>query len=336
MKTDYEYYKKFGYEYFGPLLQKYVYWLIENLKKEKIEKVFFLSRDGYIIKKVFDIVNNTSIKSYYFYASRRAILVPILWKLKESSEIFNIIAFNKKIKVKSFIKKVGLEDYNLSELYKKYSYSENDYIEIDSLGNFTNLLEELFPLIKENSKNEFEALKMYAQNNNFYGKVAIVDIGWFGTMQNSIENLFDEIKVYGYYLGLVPKVSNSKINATAYIFDRNENIENYNKMHYFINIFEFLFLAQHGSVKKYTNDRKSVEFYEYEYSNYVEKDIAYNIQDGAIKYIKENYQKKLDDDEIINNFINFFIHPNYKASKMFGMIRFNDDEFKFIDRKSVV
>ena len=67
-------------------------------------------------------MNNTSIKSYYFYASRRAILVPILWKLKESSEIFNIIAFNKKIKVKSFIKKVGLEDYNLSELYKKYSY----------------------------------------------------------------------------------------------------------------------------------------------------------------------------------------------------------------------
>ena len=50
MKTDYEYYKKFGYEYFGPLLQKYVYWLIENLKKEKIEKVFFLEM-GILLRK---------------------------------------------------------------------------------------------------------------------------------------------------------------------------------------------------------------------------------------------------------------------------------------------
>lgn len=40
-----------GYETFGILLYGLCNWIHNDIKKNKIDKIFFLSRDGYIIKK---------------------------------------------------------------------------------------------------------------------------------------------------------------------------------------------------------------------------------------------------------------------------------------------
>ena len=49
------YYYNMGYETFGPILYGFSKWLNENVDSEKI---FFLSRDGYLILKAFNIVSN--------------------------------------------------------------------------------------------------------------------------------------------------------------------------------------------------------------------------------------------------------------------------------------
>ena len=50
--------------------------------KEHIDKVYFFSRDGYLMKQAFDLLykENTDIKTYYLEVSRRSLRVPILWK----------------------------------------------------------------------------------------------------------------------------------------------------------------------------------------------------------------------------------------------------------------
>ncbi len=328
--SEKKYFEKFGYNYFGPLLLCYSNWLIKNLEENNIDKVYFLARDGYIMKQVFDIVNNSKIKSYYFYASRRAVIVPYLWMIKNKEEIFKVIAFNKKITVQSFIKKVGLEDYDLTHILERYNYNLLTEINTEELESFNDFFEEIFPLIKENSKKEWKSLNNYAKKNSFEGKIAIVDIGWNGTMQNAFQKLYKDYDFVGYYFGIVPFNHFNNLNLNGYIFDKNKNIEFYHKMHYFINIFEFLFLAQHGSVKRYLENGKDVEFYKYEYENSIEKNIVQYIQKFAIKYVNDNKNAKLNDDRVIKRFINYFLRPSYKTAKLFGNLKFKDDEFKYI------
>lgn len=328
-KENMDFYNDFGYNYFGSLLLGFVKWLNENLKSEKINKVYFLSRDGYVMKRAFDLIKDDSIKSYYFYASRRATIVPLLWKLEKEEEIFDVITFNKKIKIVSFLKKVGLDNIDCTSILKEFNVDKDDILDVDNRECFFPLLKKLFPMIKDNSKKEWEALKKYSCKMNFTEKVAIVDIGWYGTMQNSLEKLFPENKIYGYYFGITPTTKIAKSNYKGYIFSKNKNIELYMKMHYFINIFEFLFLAQHGSVKKYINENE-VEFYDYEYDNREEKSIALNIQNSAINFIEKNKNMNINVSDSISEFINYFLYPSNYSSVEFGNIQFKDDDFKYI------
>ena len=55
---SYSDYYKFGFERFGPFLYGYTNWLYKKIVKSGCKKVFFFSRDGYMMKKAFDIYNS--------------------------------------------------------------------------------------------------------------------------------------------------------------------------------------------------------------------------------------------------------------------------------------
>ncbi|HFL9510311.1 TPA: hypothetical protein ACG5Y9_005350, partial [Escherichia coli] len=47
---------KLGYYGLGPLLLGYAKWLVESAIKDKVERLYFLSRDGKIMKQAYDII----------------------------------------------------------------------------------------------------------------------------------------------------------------------------------------------------------------------------------------------------------------------------------------
>lgn len=329
------YFKKIGYKYFGPLLLEFSFWLKYNLEKNEIKEVYFLSRDGKIMKEAFDIINkNSDIKSYYFYTSRRAIIVPSLHKLKNPMDIFNCIAFNKKIKLSIFIRKVGLEDTNINKYMEKYHLNSDYELDIENVNSntkFLKFLDDIFEIIKDNSKKEYDFFRKYCKKvGGINKKIAIVDIGWYGSMQKSFEKLLPDINIFGYYMGIVPIGSMISKNYEGFLFMKNHKVNNYEKLHYFINIFEFLFLATEGSTKRYS--LSGYELYEYEYENHEEKEYAQSLQKMAIKYINDNYDKFefKNDLTLSKKIINKFLHPSYKDAINFGDIKFKDDETKYI------
>ena len=94
MKEEWSRPYKLGYESFGPLLFGFSKWLKENVVKEKIDKIFFLSRDGKIMKRAFDIYDSDhETDSNYFLASRRALQVPKLVEEKNIKDILGFIYF---------------------------------------------------------------------------------------------------------------------------------------------------------------------------------------------------------------------------------------------------
>ena len=332
--SDKNFYFNFGYNSFGPILLCFTKWLLSELKNKKIKKVYFFSRDGLIIKNVFDIINDDKeICSYYFYASRRSIVVPSLWKCTDFYSFFDRITLPNKINLKSLLKKLGLETNEYVHIIKKYNLDINYYYDVSYLKSdksFLSVFEDLFPLIIENSKKEYTAFKEYCKKNNFFGDVAIVDIGWHGTMQKAIEKLeIDNLNINGYYVGLIPENNTyDNKNSFGFLFDNNNGLNIYNKFKYFISIFEFLFLANHGSVKKFDNDK--VVFKEYEYENKIEKEISSNIQSGAIKFVTDNKCQKISKEECIKNITLNLLYPDLKTARFFGNILFMDDEVLYI------
>ena len=333
MKNDYNnYFRRFGYNCFGPILYNFSKWLIDDLKKKDIKKVYFLARDGMMMKKAFDLVNiNTDITSYYLYASRRAIIVPSLWKVEKITDILNKITFNNTTKVKYFLKKVGLEEYNLTEILSKHNLNYETIIDIKNIENnhdFIEFFNEIISQIKNNSFSEFKSLIRYFKKMNFEGKVAVVDIGWHGTMQKAICEVIKNAEVNGYYMGVVPYKKNETINQNGFLFDKGYNEEIYEKFKNFTGIFEFMFLATEGSTKRYLDNKKGYELYKYEYENMDELIVAKEIQNGAIKYIKESDKKY--NKYSYKNILKVLLSPSLKDAKLFGNIEFQDESKEYL------
>ncbi|QAT41919.1 HAD family hydrolase [Aminipila luticellarii] len=72
------YWERFGYEYGGPVIWAYMKWLEERLTTEHndITDIFFVARDGYLLKKAFEkITVNHDISTHYVYAPRLLFLI---------------------------------------------------------------------------------------------------------------------------------------------------------------------------------------------------------------------------------------------------------------------
>ena len=68
------YWEAFGYKYIGILAYGYMRWLKERLDQLKITRVYFMLRDGYIMKRVFDELF-PDFETCELYGSRRLFLL---------------------------------------------------------------------------------------------------------------------------------------------------------------------------------------------------------------------------------------------------------------------
>ncbi|NAZ46764.1 hypothetical protein GL178_10980 [Vibrio toranzoniae] len=119
-------------------------------------------------------------------------------------------------------------------------------------------------------------------------RVAIVDIGWRGTIQDNICRLFSDVDFFGFYLGLHKFINEQEPNSkkNGYCFDL--NIDNSDlKLLEDASIYEMLFNSPNGSVIGYKeiggviNSEKIVSNDENEtYFNY-----SLNLQNGIIEHL---------------------------------------------------
>lgn len=347
IREEKSYYWKCGYEIFGPLLYGYVDWLAKKFKENNYDKIYFLSRDGFIMKRAFDIIQPNN-KSQYFYASRRSLLVPTIWMCSNFKEILNRIHLPKEITVEALLKKLGLEPNKYKDVIEKYNYSLNQKINIRQ---YIDKEIEFFSLIRDdmisNSKEEYKSLLNYLNKMDFRGNVAIVDIGWYGNMQQALEDIIKlsdrTAKISGYYVGIVPESKKQEINImNGYLFNKDkQNL--FLKEKFFNSIFELFFSAHHGSVKKYTDKQGFVELYKYEYDGSETNKYINEFQNGAIEFIKDYSNSRLSKYIRLNEYIvtynifEFGNRPKKIDIESFGNIMFYDDDFYMIlDNKSLL
>ena len=333
-KESYTY--KIGYKTFGIILYGFSLWLKEELERQKIKKVYFLSRDGWILQKAFNIINfnNKDINDYYLYASRRSLLVPCLHLCKNFAEVKELLNLKSKLTIKSYLNKLGIDFYldNIEDGVEKVIDEKEQRV----------LFEKLKGIVVENSEKEYKAITEYLKKKDFNGKLAIVDIGWFGNMQNALYMLTGNEEIFGYYVGTRKNENLDKLEfmkRKGYLFNNKIN-DNYWYVAAMNSLFETFFLANHGSVKRFNlnkNNDIKIESCGYEYKNNAEKEyLIRDFQRGALDFVKDARKNnigewvKLEQSFICNNLVNTFLYPNKKIAKIFGDLPFLDNLYGYI------
>jgi predicted HAD superfamily hydrolase len=187
-----------GYAIYGPTMLYFFIWFNEQLKENKTDLILFLSREGYYLKKMYDVFNELTenkmfapLKNCYFYTSRRASSVAEINDMDDIREILK----------KGYIGKFSLllKSHFGIELKKDLP---DVHIELPKeIEKTSTLLEPYIEEIYHRAKMERENYKeyFYSIDTDYMNKnIAIVDVGYSGTAQYYLSRMIHK-KTDGYY-----------------------------------------------------------------------------------------------------------------------------------------
>lgn len=273
----------------APILVLFVLNIMEQAKLKNIKKIAFLAREG----KVFHDIYQNIIQTYklekeypeavYLYVSRKSTYLSSMKELswKEISRFmsqYNSQSFN------SLLKNLSLP----AEKFYSHAYASGikdfDEIIVDAENHQAFLrfinneeVKRLFVQYRDEARLLF---KTYLEQEGIFSvdKVAFVDVGWKGTIQDNIVRAFEEYKdfpdVYGYYIGLVTNSSNDNLRSQKFGFlaDTRENNHINNVVFKNGSVFEMCTTPNHGTTVGYQYEGKIVKpilvSYEEEHENF--------------------------------------------------------------------
>lgn len=196
-----------GYTLVGPLLVSFSNWLVQKTKEDNIKRLYFLSREGKLMKDVYDCWTQGLIdipQSDYLIISRRAASVSAISEFDDILNIATTIFFPNT--VESFLyTRYGLvfNDERWEEITESTGWKRDAIVEIKNKKN-----ERLVPLLQMlqndifvKAKEERQALLQYLnkKNMNYDSNQSVVDIGFGGSIQSYLNSLLSQ-KTHGYYL----------------------------------------------------------------------------------------------------------------------------------------
>ncbi|MFP4979468.1 HAD family hydrolase [Paenibacillus sp. CN-4] len=253
---------RFGYETIGVLLYGFVHWVKSKAEQDGAEQLFFLSRDGYIMKQVYDIItagDPDALPAAYIYASRRAYNFPAVADLGEENLRF-LLSYSADLTVAQYLERVGLRSADYESQARQAGFrsladrvgSEKEQMQIRTL----------YSLIEQDilaaAADERVRLARYLKQTGMLdcSRPAIVDIGWHGTMQQALDQVLKLIgqgdtQISGYYLGTFAKAHAIKSKGhqmNGFLCDTGLPEQREAVILKCVELFEFLFTAPHGSV----------------------------------------------------------------------------------------
>ena len=196
-----------GYSLIGPLLVGFSQWLVENARNDGIERLYFLAREGQLIKRVYDIWSEgleDVPEADYLIVSRRAVSVPTLESLEDILSIAKATYFSSTIGNFLF-ERYGLQlgEERWKQIAVKLGWGSNSLVEVHNqqIDHLLPLLTELNAEIIAEARLEYSAMKHYLKTMKLEnpGRQAVVDIGYGATIQGYLNRLV-ATPVHGYYM----------------------------------------------------------------------------------------------------------------------------------------
>ena len=345
--NEVSYWEKFGILYASPIYYGFTNWLFRLTKNS--DNMFFLARDGYIIKKVYDEFcarDKVKIKTKYLYGSRRTFQLPALLK-KSKDELMNFLVvlpddYDVKLTVEDVLGEFGFDFSDYREKLGIFGFNnEKDVIDKNNYFEIKKFLKYIFDDIKEELEKRRDIALAYLRQEGCFecDMMNIMDVGWGGSLQEALGILMDK-SIMGYYFGTVPtnKVDIMS-NSLGYVFDEARPSERYEEVFNMPMMYEFVFSAPHGTTTGFRRTKSKIEpILDNDDETYV--DIVKELQEAALGVIKEylkyaDYLKEITVEDSISNYSEMIRRRDFEDlfefMKLTNSVLYMDSKSKYVD-----
>lgn len=328
-------YYKIGYEFCGKIAYIFSYYIHNNIRN-KSNNIVFGARDSYLFKFAFDLFFNqdNQYKTYYTRISRKLVYLPEVYFSKSYERLF--------------LETMCCDDFfsRIDLLCPRFLQGKSVWICKKQIEDYLHHHE----IFKEKLKKDAFDVKDYLTSNGFNKDLYFVDLGWKGSIQDSLNVIFNDnhIDIVGLYIGMV----NMNSKKQGFLFDNKKNLYLYFYIYQCISLFEFLFTEPVCSLKKvrkingkyhfsFTNDeldnqvdsRKKIKAGAEQFLlDYFELNNKFNFQysyiEKSIKPLIYSHTMHIQED-FINAFSNFSHSAGFNASLQSSLIEFSN--FSLVD-----
>lgn len=282
-----------GYEVLGPLLAGYCRWLKTQTERSNIKKIFFLSREGSLLKRAYEeLYPHQDEAAAYLYVSRQALQVPMLLFCHNFHDMCRRI---KPLMREHTLKAIG-EICHLGDEYEKKLVllclkPEDDIFQIPEM-----VQDKYFHLVQELGKDyfskQYDLVKTYLSQEGLDGAAILSDIGWHGTMQQALsEYCRDNVTLHGCYIGCWNPSSSKfyeKLSRNGYLTTPGENKEMELLLRFSCDIVETLLSSSEGSVMAYgLMEDKVVPILQENERNRSSREFIHQVQEYAMDFLRD-------------------------------------------------
>lgn len=233
---DYSPYYQYGFIYGGIYILGYCNWIHKKVKKENIDKIIFLSRDGEIYQRIYKFLYPNENNTEFLYWSRIANVKTTINEMR--ANFLSSTIKNKAVDEMNITARALLSTLNLSKLekyLKNYCLKPETVIIRENYMVLEDLLIDHWDEVIELYQPYEDATKQVLINKiGDAKKVAVIDVGWTGTGPLGIKKLIEkkwnlDIKVFCYVAasrvwGHVSNISQiTEETVESYIFSRQYN-----------------------------------------------------------------------------------------------------------------
>lgn len=287
----------FGHTVFGPILAGFASWLDSELDAGGFEKVFYFARDGLIVMRAMELLHPNKYESTYLYVSRRALQVPSFLFVDNFTEMIHSMFLPRVVTIEKIYAKAGINEELTCEMLWKAGIDAKRPIPLASLNDDREAIRSfgvMRTVLHDTAREELDLLAKYLRQSRFEGKVAIVDIGWYGNMQHAIERVCKgcgiDVDVSGYYVGLNPDgLHQYSHQMKGWLFDGSKGKNLYKRERNFNIILETLFSAPHGTTIGYKEYDGAVHpiLGVYDGAEYLTGQHAQKAREGALRFVAD-------------------------------------------------
>jgi len=237
--------------------------IFNTCQQRGIEDLFFCTREGVFFKDVFDAIfnrnaANPAIKTHLLEASRLSVF-PATVLGKNGLDLSGLFRLYKKQSPVTLLRSLGLDPSDYADLFTRYHLAPN------LLENETEFMNRLQGFLSDPEFKERTYSKLQDQRTSTVGylsqrlrkieRIGFVDIGWRGTIQNSIATLMPDLHFVGMYLGLAPERNIMRPNCEKLAYGPNQNLSrDFIDLLHAVNVLEFVCLSIGGSTSCYVQN----------------------------------------------------------------------------------
>ena len=205
-------YSSFASNFVVPAYLPYANFVLEEARRMGIKRLYFLSRDSYILREAARALTNNQkdIQLHYLFVSRRALLLPFLYGGDEKTylsicdhhSLINSDDVDKRLRHLGTSREELCCNFGIDFFYSriKNTQEQDDFLQKIFHSSYT-------PVLQQRAKKQHDLLIEYFQQEGLCDGIscAAVDVGWLGTSRLMINHILRSSKkedVHFFYYGI--------------------------------------------------------------------------------------------------------------------------------------